>query len=49
MDQSPGCIGYLLGDMIGRLLYNDERDGRVTHMCFTPLDEVYAEGYSLLY
>lgn len=33
----------------GRLMYNDEANGRVTHMWYTPIDEVYSKGYQLLY
>lgn len=33
----------------GNLLYRDEANGRVTHMWYTPIDEVYNKGYQLLY
>ena len=33
----------------GNLLYRDEANGRVTHMWYTPIDDVYAKGYQLLY
>jgi len=33
----------------GNLLYHDEANGRVTHMWYTPIDDVYNKGYQLLY
>lgn len=33
----------------GNLLYSDPANGRVTHMWYTPIDEVYNKGYQLLY
>ncbi|HEX8626362.1 MAG TPA: hypothetical protein VF782_14970 [Allosphingosinicella sp.] len=33
----------------GNLLYSDPANGRVTHMWYTPIDEIYNKGYQLLY
>lgn len=33
----------------GNLLYSDPANGRVTHMWYTPTDDLYAKGYQLLY
>lgn len=33
----------------GNLLDRDEANGRVTHLGYTPIDEIYNRGYQLLY
>jgi hypothetical protein len=30
-------------------LYSDPAQGRVTHMWYTPINEIYSKGYKLLY